>query len=662
MTQKKPLGRSLSDFGSLKPAEEKLLKACRLGITAVCGDAVPESPTDENCVRAGFLRFLLLGGDEQSPVHERGVMLQGAYVDGALDLNSCLVPRGISLHKCNFSKAINAQDTTVEGILSLTGSYLAALLSADSLKCASDIFLNSKFKANAGVTLTGAQIGGSFICDGGYFNAQINKDFNAAGGSEFEAIAADGANVAGDVALGRGFQAYGDVRLPGAQIGGDLNCAGGLFDGKNGDAFYVGRAQIKGSVFLCDGFNARGRVIFAESQIGNELRFDGGRFEVDKGVALVLNGADVAGDVSFCLESINDSLTEAKDRKLAPFHAIGRVSLVGMEIGGELNCDQGQFQLAPNQDGTETRGSDCTLDMSFTAVRRAWRFKCKDVRVNASHAQVGVLKDNLAAWARCSTLDGFRYGSFGSDASTNGEERIEWLHRQNAQDLGAEKFCPQPWRQLQRVLREMGHTEDAKLVGIAFEEHIRKIGHVGQSVKSKNCIAACWRRITTRSAHCIFGLLAGYGYRPMRLVTWMLAVWLACAAAYWFLALPPHSAIAPSDPLVFQSKQYQECQPDHFDEPGNWYLCEQLRSEYATFSPLAYSLDLMLPVVDLGLEKNWGAYIPSPKQSWFEELFMHWHSGHVVRLITWFEVLFGWVSSLLLVAIISGFSRRNDEE
>jgi hypothetical protein len=141
----------------------------------------------------------------------------------------------------------------------------------------------------------------------------------------------------------------------------------------------------------------------------------------------------------------------------------------------------------------------------------------------------------------------------------------------------------------------------------------------------------------------------------------MFWVWVFCGASYWILALPPFNAIAPSDPLIFQNKRYQECSPDYHLQPGNWFLCEKLRSEYATFSPLAYSLDVMLPVVDLGLEKTWGAYIPSPKPSWSEELFWHWTPGHVVRLITWFQILFGWVSSLLLVAIISGFSRRNDE-
>ena len=63
-----------------------------------------------------------------------------------------------------------------------------------------------------------------------------------------------------------------------------------------------------------------------------------------------------------------------------------------------------------------------------------------------------------------------------------------------------------------------------------------------------------------------------------------------------------------------------------------------LPAEYTTFSPLAYSLDILLPLVDLGQKKPW------------------------VRLLNWFEILYGWIASLLFVAIVSGISRRSETE
>lgn len=88
--------------------------------------------------------------------------------------------------------------------------------------------------------------------------------------------------------------------------------------------------------------------------------------------------------------------------------------------------------------------------------------------INASHADFAVLIDDLAAWKKGRKLDGLRYGAFGGSAPTDASGRIEWLYLQSDDDLGDKEFRPQPWRQLQRVLREMGHTEDAKQVGVAY--------------------------------------------------------------------------------------------------------------------------------------------------------------------------------------------------
>lgn len=156
----------------------------------------------------------------------------------------------------------------------------------------------------------------------------------------------------------------------------------------------------------------------------------------------------------------------------------------------------------------------------------------------------------------------------------------------------------------------------------------------------------------------------GYGYRPMRLGAWMVAVWLLCAGVYWWAAL--QGVMAPSNPLVFQNLTvYQSCKnsllkPDSEDKT-NWYLCDDLPQEYTGFSPLAYSLDVLLPLVNLQQESDWAPLIPTPKGSWHQELFGHWTFKHIVRMVLWFEILFGWLASLLLVAVVSGLTKRADD-
>lgn len=55
-----------------------------------------------------------------------------------------------------------------------------------------------------------------------------------------------------------------------------------------------------------------------------------------------------------------------------------------------------------------------------------------------------------------------------------------------------------------------------------------------------------------------------------------------------------------------------------------------------------YSLDVILPIVDLQVEKDWGQYVSSNNGTLND--FTSW--------IMWFEILFGWIYSLILVAIL----------
>lgn len=479
LAKTRPLAeRRLSDFLPLGPAEQLLLDCCRVGEMARLAEQRPEVPDPTNRIRASFLRFLLLGGDEQAPVHERGVRMSGYWVEGRLDLGGCAVPFGATLVHSHFAGLLFAQDARLSGPLSLAGSCLSRGMNAD------------RVQVNGGMFLRG------------------------------------------------GFLAKHEVRLLGAQIGGNLDCCDGQFEVKAGAALSAERAVVKGVLFL--------------------------------------------------------------------------------------------------------RGLKAA------------------VRLDLSHAEVGVLADEVDAWAPGSVLDGFRYGALGGDAPTSGAERLAWLHKQPEEDLGA-NFRPQPWRQLQRVLHEMGHHEDAKQIGIAFQDRLRAIGRIGQSPPTTSPRVARVRRVFAEGAHFCFGKLALYGFRPTRLLAWMAGVWLVCGVLFWLLALPPFSALAPSDPLVFQNPAYETCLPDRSPTPGNWFLCAPLRGEYATFSPFAFSLDILLPLVDLGQEKYWGAFVPTPRPGVGEELFLNWSSGHVARLLIWFETLFGWVCSLLLVAIVSGLARRSEE-
>jgi hypothetical protein len=679
----------------LKTAERSLLQACRIGEIAVISEQRPQQATEENTVRAGFLRFLLLGGDLSTPVHERGVRLKGAWIAGELELENTAKVSAIYCVACTFTEPLILLRSTLVGGLFLMGSAVPGI-QGDGLVTTGDVFLRDGFQATGEVRLLGAQIGGNLDCDAGLFDGKegnslsadravingsifLRDGFQATGtvrllgahiggylecgkgqfnGKEGHALVADSADIKGSVFLDNRFQAIGEVRLQGAQIDGNLECSNGQFDGNNGDALSVDRALIKGDVFLHDEFEAVGEVRLLSAQIGGGLYCSKGQFNGKDGKALSADGVVIKGNIF---------LSEG-------FHARGEVRLLGAQIGGDVNCSNGQFDGKDGDalcaDGMRVRGGFLFRDLASSVKR-----------VSLASASVGVLVDDADSWGGDLVLDGFTYGSIGGGAPTTATARLAWLDKQEAamsgQSGAGADFRPQPWKQLQKVLREMGHAEDARQVAIALEDRLRQADLIGLSQQHWSRGRKWLYRASARGFHLGFRILTGYGYRPIRLLGWFTGIWLACAAFYWFTALPPRNVFAPSDPLVFQNEDYAACVPgspaamaeqakpaDARPSPvkgaGNWYLCEQLRAEYTGFSPLAYSLDVILPLVDLQQQNDWAPMIPTPKPSpWNEWRGSGWK--HITRMVLWAETLFGWLASLLLVAIVSGLTKRREE-
>jgi len=415
-------------------------------------------------------------------------------------------------------------------------------------------------------------------------------------------LTCDSAVVKGNVYLRNGFAATGTVCMNGAQIGGNFECTAGKFDGKDGNALLCDGALIKGSVFLKKDFTATGTVCMTGAQIGGNLECTKGKFDGKEGEALVAAGMTVAGE--FCFKNLSG--------------VKGGVSLIATKVGS--------------------------------------------------------LIDDFESWPKELNLDGFVYGRLAVDAPTDAETRLEWLKKQPALHLDGKDFKPQPWWQLQKVLRDMGHLEDARQVAIALEDQLRTAKLIGQTPGDWCKPIAGIYRIFSRIFHWLFGWLIGYGYRPLGLFFKMLVVWLLCGAFYWCAAF--NGVFAPSNPLIFQNPKYAACVPaspaaklegyksgcglPSVQGAGNWYLCSNLPEEYTGFSPLAYSLDLILPLVDLQQEHDWVPMIPTPKDTWPCELSM-WCLKHFTRFVVWLEILFGWVSSLLLVAVVSGLTKRREE-
>lgn len=582
-----PNGRLLEHFDELTFAERILLEHAASGSLARIADSRPETGTKKNRVRADFLRFLILGGDAENPVHERGINLQGAYIVGALDLRGAEIGISVTLEHCLCFQPLYLEGMQLKGSLNLNYSAIPGLL-ASRVSISGSLSLNQLY-SHGPIYLVAAQIGGSIYVRGSYLY-----------GLGDTALKLDGAYVGTVVRIEDSSQVIGGFSLISASIDNQLSCKNCTFRAIKGSAFNADNIIVKGGVYL--GFHSIGMTRISGARIAGQLSFRGAHFQGNGGNTL---------------------------------------SAQGMRVDSSLVLTEFPVPLS---------------------------------KAAFSGSHVKSLIDDASTWGDRLLLNGFTYNFINSRTPLTAETRIAWLDRQDAAYSGQDglkgsdsKFRPQPWRHLQKVFEEMGHSEEARQVGIAFEKRLRKVGLVGQGT------ARWWPgfRWLGLIPHMVYGALTGYGYRPMRLLAWILGIWLFFTSIYWYAAVE-QNVFAPSNPLVFQSDAYTTCRKEYGegwrkrspDTPipsgiGNWYTCDALRGEYTGFSPGAYSLDILLSLVDLQQEKDWGPITTTPSpNAWVE--FWNWDWGHSIRFLVWLETLIGWGISLLLVAIVSGLTRRKE--
>ncbi|MDD4616185.1 MAG: hypothetical protein PHW76_03595 [Alphaproteobacteria bacterium] len=211
---KRAFGRSLSDFrqedatpNGLLPAEEKLLVAAGRGEPCQIDSECPARQTPANSVRGEFVRFLLLGGDGSAPVHENGVMLLGAYIDGSIDLHNVEDVAAFSLIACDIEGDVVGLDATLKSVC-LTGTHVNGVV-CDRARISGSVFLDGGFVAKEPVRFQGARVSGSLYCNGGTFHGKAAsgvcdkgaEDALSIEGAEIGALILGGPACAGKMAV-----------------------------------------------------------------------------------------------------------------------------------------------------------------------------------------------------------------------------------------------------------------------------------------------------------------------------------------------------------------------------------------------------------------------------------------------------------------------------
>jgi hypothetical protein len=264
-------------------------------------------------------------------------------------------------------------------------------------------------------------------------------------------------------------------------------------------------------------------------------------------------------------------------------------------------------------------------------------------------ASIGTIHDEAESWPGPGDLllNRCRYGAF-IDGPVDAESRLEWLSRQTPERWG-EDFWPQPYEQLASVFREMGHGEDARAVLIVKERLQRQ----ARRKRAKN---PALRALLTGTDG-ILGITLAYGRQPLLAFVWLLLFWVLGVGIFAYAE--KQGAVMPNSAVVLRAPEWTLCgietteqrtllasnQSQGLAAPGQTQLaCFRERweaSSYPAFSPWMYSLDTLLPVLDMGQRTYWR---PNPSKP----------GGRVAINYFYFQSLVGWALSLLAVAGFSG--------
>lgn len=643
---------------------------------------------------AQFVHFTIRGGSFTS-IEANGARFagdlhlgDGATFLGRLSFDRARVRGSIRFRSIHVRPregfAFSANDAIVGGALDMDGSRFRGGVSLRNLHVRGDLRgARAWFKGDARLVASGKRrplerslafdgalmrVGGSFSMWGAHACGEVsvmnavcrgNIIFNEASLRVLsgDVLSIDHARVGGSVFF-RGFKAHGNVRLPGTEIGLDLEFRRAVINGGSAHAsrssadsagspatveeetpaLSANRMQLHGSFLLYD-VTATGPVSLEGSRIDGSLvchdvelaAYWPAPVGATRGrCCLRSGGAAIRGDVD---------LARVRANALFDFHSLRAMNLTLRFVDFAEESVTGILL-----DNARIRG-ECAL------IRIPPKPGSKLV---LSHASIGSLRHGRESWPPQMQLNGCRYGTIGfaepshpgattdasMDTGKNGRvtaiargivrlfwgrsprpESLDWLAKHHSP-----QFQAQPYEQLSSVMLQSGDDDEAKQIQIELEN---------ERLRGADPAAIALGRMR--------GWLLEHGHSTRRL--WVLGTaWVMVAAL-----------------LLGQAKAAAVMRVAHED----MFLDSAFRQtgtvppEYPAFNAVVYALDAFLPLVDLHQEGYW---MPDRGVACVLGSVRIRACGALFRLFFWTHVLVGWVTTTLLVISVTGMIRRAPAE
>jgi hypothetical protein len=451
----------------------------------------------------------------------------------------------------------------------ITGAWITDVLDLEACRVFRDIGLND-CHFEAGPILRAAIINRLFL-----------------DGSSLPSLQAERLEARGGVYL-RGAHVSGEVTLAQSRLGGNLECDGATIHNARGCAVNAQGIEVRN--VLARGASLRGGINLSGAQLTGDLDCGGAVVTVTEGVAVDASEMESRGSVV-----------------LRGARVDGEVRLVASLVDGDLDCTAAALSNPGNM----------ALEMSRSTVKGAF-FLRREARVNGTLAMtgssIGTIHDEDSCWPKTGDLllNRCRYGAF-IDGPVDARSRLDWLARQTPARWG-EDFWPQPYEQLASVFREMGHSEDSRAVLIAKERLQRR----ARRARTQNPV---WRSLLATQDR-ILAVTLAYGRQPLLAFVWLLLFWAIGVAVFGYAER--RGAFKPNSAVVLRSPEWTLCGLEKSEQRflistqqfvsgraavGQTQLScfrEQWEaSSYPAFNPWMYSLDALLPVLDVEQKAFW---------------------------------------------------------
>lgn len=703
-------------FTTLTSAELNLLTAVQKGTVAdyCVGDKAVDdvnnaSKWDENrVIKADVISWLCSNKKAQPLISNNGIRINGARIEGKLDLSYCNIPFPLVFTNSVFSnkfKIVNAEIF----LLHLSGSVVRTI-QANGLIVKKNIAFNNGFKAIKEVFLLDARVGTGINCQNAKF---INK-----GGIT---LAADRIYVNGLVNLNDGFISKGEVRFSGATITGDLNCSNGSFLNPKGIALNLQGIKINNTLFMSNGFYAKGSIWLKNAVIGKNLQCTNAKIINKKGYTLMGNNCIVGGSIQLRdgfisegemqlqfaridgnLEAVNcsflnkggfslfaEGIIVSKNIYLRDgFVSEGKVDISSSRIGNNLYCDGGKFI---NENGFAIAAGNINVDGGIF-MRDGFLAKgevelviayCKQLECQGS-SFINPGKKALNCYRitvenSVALSDGFKANGlvnmFGAhirgvfqwkkivdpklaklsleDAviGTIWDDKDSWPEKGNLSLQGfvysnIHKKSP---RDLDDRL-EWIHRQGNKFLAQPYEQLAKVFKSIGYD---KSATKILYEKNMDKAK---FGNLKGLGKVGHNFLGYTIGFgYKPMRALIWMIFIVLFGA------FIFKyGNNNQLIVPigkSIINTSNSINTKEKLPNNYPVFSSFIYSIDVFIPIIDLQMQKYWhtnSAAVSEIKIFRNNKILIR---GGYIRCYFIIHILIGWVLTTLLLAGISGIIR-----